>query len=305
MNFYPTDEDNLQRISMELTADAATMALIRTRIKDTAREHKPSEHKLSEHKPSMVDAAVTLILGDVSTTVKTVLHVFSPKGTTTKDGASVFIPGIGWTNTDTTTNAAELIDTTDSKTIDLDDTATDETAAYIPTAAMAAYVRARDGACIHPGCTRPAIACQINHRIPHPEGGPTRPDNLYTLCRYHHREKTDRRSYYIPAHITGEVAWLFSDGTWAIAENKGTLAEHKAHRARTARFHAVCYTLCDTYDTTGDATTCIESTRKLENEYNMTFDYTPEPEPTNHDPAPPWDPNGDIYGQFHELHPTI
>ncbi|MET0822350.1 MAG: DUF222 domain-containing protein, partial [Aeromicrobium sp.] len=44
------------------------------------------------------------------------------------------------------------------------------------------------GTCQGPGCMVPAERCDIDHRIPFPEG-PTRGDNLGPLCRRHHRYK--------------------------------------------------------------------------------------------------------------------
>jgi hypothetical protein len=49
-------------------------------------------------------------------------------------------------------------------------------------------VRARDKHCIFPGCLRAAKNCDIDHRVPYPEG-PTSVDNLACLCRHHHRLK--------------------------------------------------------------------------------------------------------------------
>jgi hypothetical protein len=44
------------------------------------------------------------------------------------------------------------------------------------------------GTCQSPGCMVPAERCDIDHRIPFPEG-PTRGDNLGPLCRRHHTYK--------------------------------------------------------------------------------------------------------------------
>ncbi|ORV81367.1 HNH nuclease [Mycobacterium interjectum] len=66
---------------------------------------------------------------------------------------------------------------------------------YQPPAALERAVRCRDLTCRFPGCSRPAIACDIDHTIPFnhrdPEtGGLTVFDNLKCLCRLHHRLKT-------------------------------------------------------------------------------------------------------------------
>src|SRR5262245_25504172 len=59
---------------------------------------------------------------------------------------------------------------------------------YVPPAALADQVRARDVTCRFPGCRRPAIGCDLDHTRRHPDG-PTCPCNLAALCRHHHRLK--------------------------------------------------------------------------------------------------------------------
>ncbi len=66
---------------------------------------------------------------------------------------------------------------------------------YQPSAALERFVRCRDLTCRFPGCSRPAMICDIDHTIPfnhdHPAtGGLTVADNLKCLCRQHHRLKT-------------------------------------------------------------------------------------------------------------------
>lgn len=60
---------------------------------------------------------------------------------------------------------------------------------YRPSAALAAFVRARDLTCRWPGCDRPAVYCEIDHAVPYPFG-PTHPANLRCLCKAHHLLKT-------------------------------------------------------------------------------------------------------------------
>jgi hypothetical protein len=50
-------------------------------------------------------------------------------------------------------------------------------------------IQIRDGSCRFPTCTRPAEACDLDHKIPNPRG-PTTGDNLAPLCRRHHNMKT-------------------------------------------------------------------------------------------------------------------
>jgi hypothetical protein len=61
---------------------------------------------------------------------------------------------------------------------------------YTPSAALADFVRCRDLTCRWPGCDRPAYDCDLDHTIPHAQGGPTHAGNLKCLCRTHHLVKT-------------------------------------------------------------------------------------------------------------------
>ncbi|BBU20666.1 HNH endonuclease signature motif containing protein [Mycobacterium xenopi] len=66
---------------------------------------------------------------------------------------------------------------------------------YQPSAALERAIRCRDLTCRFPGCSRPAMVCDIDHTIPfnhaNPKaGGLTVPWNLKCLCRQHHRLKT-------------------------------------------------------------------------------------------------------------------
>ena len=61
---------------------------------------------------------------------------------------------------------------------------------YIPSRALADFVRFRDLTCRFPNCDQPAMACDVDHTIPHGDGGPTHASNLKCLCRVHHLLKT-------------------------------------------------------------------------------------------------------------------
>jgi hypothetical protein len=56
-------------------------------------------------------------------------------------------------------------------------------------AVLAQALEFRDGVCQAPGCCKPAHACDLDHRIPHDEGGPTAARNMGALCRKHHKAK--------------------------------------------------------------------------------------------------------------------
>ena len=63
---------------------------------------------------------------------------------------------------------------------------------YRPSAALEAYVNARDQVCGFPGCTQPAHACDCDHIQPYRTSNPaqTTRANLGPLCRQHHNAKT-------------------------------------------------------------------------------------------------------------------
>jgi hypothetical protein len=61
---------------------------------------------------------------------------------------------------------------------------------YVPSKALADFVRCRDLTCRWPGCDHPAIDCDLDHTIPHAQGGPTHAGNLKCYCRTHHLVKT-------------------------------------------------------------------------------------------------------------------
>ena len=61
---------------------------------------------------------------------------------------------------------------------------------YVPSAALADFVRCRDLTCRWPGCDRPAAECDVDHTIPFAAGGLTHASNLKCYCRAHHLVKT-------------------------------------------------------------------------------------------------------------------
>ena len=61
---------------------------------------------------------------------------------------------------------------------------------YVPSKALADFVRCRDLTCRWPGCDRPAADCDLDHTVPYAHGGPTHASNLKCYCRTHHLVKT-------------------------------------------------------------------------------------------------------------------
>jgi hypothetical protein len=61
---------------------------------------------------------------------------------------------------------------------------------YVPSHALADFVRCRDLTCRFPGCDKSAVGCDLDHTMPFGDGGPTHASNLKALCRLHHMMKT-------------------------------------------------------------------------------------------------------------------
>jgi hypothetical protein len=87
---------------------------------------------------------------------------------------------------------------------------------YQPSAALERAIRCRDLTCRFPGCSRPAVVCDVDHTIPfnHADpkaGGLTVPWNLKCLCRQHHRLKTFGR-WRDRQLADGTVIWVAPSG---------------------------------------------------------------------------------------------
>jgi hypothetical protein len=58
-----------------------------------------------------------------------------------------------------------------------------------PPPRLARLVGAAEPACVYPACSAPVWRCDLDHRLPFEQGGPTCSCNLQPLCRRHHRLK--------------------------------------------------------------------------------------------------------------------
>jgi hypothetical protein len=58
-----------------------------------------------------------------------------------------------------------------------------------PTRFQRRLVEARNPTCVFPGDRTPAANCDLDHRHPWAEGGPTSSHNLAPCCRHHHQLK--------------------------------------------------------------------------------------------------------------------
>jgi hypothetical protein len=97
---------------------------------------------------------------------------------------------------------------------------------YRPTAGLVRYLHTRDRTCRHPGCANKAAWADLDHVVPHAEGGATRCENLCCLCRRHHRLKT---------HAPGWVHTMTADGTLTVTTPSGIARTSRPHRRRRAR----------------------------------------------------------------------
>ena len=87
---------------------------------------------------------------------------------------------------------------------------------------LAFALNVRDGVCQFPTCTRPADRCDKDHRTPWPHG-PTNGQNMWSLCRRHHRMKTV--GIVAADHdVNGRPSWHLPSGRHMAAEqvNLGT-----------------------------------------------------------------------------------
>ncbi|WP_337761680.1 HNH endonuclease signature motif containing protein [Mycolicibacterium vanbaalenii] len=101
---------------------------------------------------------------------------------------------------------------------------------YIPSRALADFIRCRDLTCRFPGCDAPATDSDIDHTVPYPVG-PTHASNLKCLCRFHHLLKT---------FWTGATGWQdrqLPDGT--IIWTSPTGHTYTTHPAGAALFPAL------------------------------------------------------------------
>jgi len=82
---------------------------------------------------------------------------------------------------------------------------------YQRTTALDRHVRARDRHCRWPGCTIPAIRCEVDHTHDYALGGPTDVANLAHLCQRHHTQKQFTR-WTVTQHPGGILHWTSPTG---------------------------------------------------------------------------------------------
>ncbi|WP_394281353.1 HNH endonuclease signature motif containing protein [Corynebacterium sp.] len=173
----------------------------------------------AKEKISLAQAHARLILEDIDLSV--VLNVYKASDVAE---ACAWMPGSGNLSPEET-EAAERDAQTVRDIMAAKDRVTEQ---YAATGLMRAYINGRDGTCRWPGCNRPATHTDKDHCVDWAKGGPTSPRNLVSLCRHHHNRKTDGLVHYIFEPISGDVYWLFRDGTWVVDEADGLLAPKNA-----------------------------------------------------------------------------
>lgn len=94
--------------------------------------------------------------------------------------------------------------------------------AYRPPERLRAAVRERDQRCRVPGCTVPAVRCDLDHVRPWPLG-PTEYRNLMCLCRRHHRLKQSV-GWSVRLAEDFSVVWTYPTGRRVVAPPPDQLA---------------------------------------------------------------------------------
>jgi hypothetical protein len=82
---------------------------------------------------------------------------------------------------------------------------------YHPGRKLAHLIRARNGRCTAPGCTRPAARCDLDHTVPWDQGGITCECGLAPLCRHHHRCK-QAEGWHLQQPEPGVLVWRTPSG---------------------------------------------------------------------------------------------
>ncbi len=129
------------------------------------------------------------------------------------------LPNLGWVEPATLANLLKLLPMDIARAVLEADTGTLAsltTNAYRPPKAISDFVRTRDGTCRMWGCSRPAVACDVDHCKPWPDGETT-PTCLQCLCRRHHRFKQQNRWRPV-LQPDGTLIWHGPNGTTRTTE---------------------------------------------------------------------------------------
>ncbi|WP_371029593.1 DUF222 domain-containing protein [Pseudoclavibacter sp. JSM 162008] len=104
---------------------------------------------------------------------------------------------------------------------------------YRPSAAMRAFLAARDIHCRWPGCRQPATRCDLDHTHAWEHGGKTTLENLCGFCKHHHVMK----------HATAWTATQLDGGVMQLRTPSGKILTDRPEH------HDVYFTRNDEYET--------------------------------------------------------
>lgn len=83
---------------------------------------------------------------------------------------------------------------------------------YEVTGDLRSFLIARDRTCRFPGCSRRAVACQVDHATAWDDGGGSDRDNLGALCLRHHQSKTHGGWTISESAADGSCTWRSPSG---------------------------------------------------------------------------------------------
>ncbi|MDO5668722.1 MAG: HNH endonuclease signature motif containing protein [Corynebacterium sp.] len=172
------------------------------------------------HNVSQVEALKALIRGEGATNIT--LNIYRAYDIPNAPG---WMSGVGYINPSMTDDLVRRA----SKIQDMDELYDKMHAGYATPDDIRAVVIGWDGTCCEAGCDTPGHRTQMEHRIPHDQGGPTTAANLAAFDQTHHNVKSDGRMIYIIDPVTREKYLLYEDGHWVLSEPSGPLA-HKQRR---------------------------------------------------------------------------
>jgi hypothetical protein len=96
-----------------------------------------------------------------------------------------------------------------------------------PVAEESAFVKARDRTCRFPGCRRPAMRCDIDHRLEYTNGGPSHRGNTCCECERHHQFRHDKGFTVEPFGPAGFL-WTAPDGRLYLVPEDGNIVAVEA-----------------------------------------------------------------------------
>src|SRR4029453_8705980 len=96
-----------------------------------------------------------------------------------------------------------------------------------PVAEEAAFVKARDRTCRFPGCRRPAMRCDIDHRLEYTNGGPSHRGNTCCECERHHQFR-HKKGFTVEPFGPAGFLWTAPDGRLYLVPGAGTIVAVEA-----------------------------------------------------------------------------